>query len=200
MKNKILTALVLLALIGHKTSAQEQSIKDAYFDFTISRNVKGNDELIEKTKKLLLRSNELSLKQRTNVGYHLGRMYEEAEKPDSALVYYGQSLKGEPNYAVIHRALGFIYLAKSKVFIGQFNAANQAKNADASAKAFKQYKAMVEKALPHLEKYQACEPDEETLAIITNLYKSIKDEQSIASLQSRLKTLSTTCVSLLEDE
>lgn len=200
MKKKILTLLAAMAFIALHAFGQEQNIKDAYFDFTISRNVKGSEKSIEKTKKILLRSNELSVKQRANVTYHLGRMYEDVGQPDSAIVYYGQSLKGEPNYSVVHRALAFIYLDKSKVFVGQLNAANQAKNADARAKAFKQYKAMVQNALPHLEKYQACEVDEETLVMITSLYKNIKEEQSIVSLPSRLKALSGTCVSLLEDE
>lgn len=191
---------VLLVLVGGAASAQEKNINDAYQQFMFSRMTKGNDVLIEQTRGLLARAKELNAKRQANVAYHLGRMYEEVGKPDSALVYYAQSLKGEPNYSVIHRALGFIYLNQSKVFVAQMNAANAAKNADANAKAYNQYKAVVLKALPHLEKYQACDPDDETLDVITNLYKSIKDSQAVATLPARLKTLAGTCVSLLEDE
>ena len=59
---------------------------------------------------------------------------------------------------------------------------------------------MVKKALPHLEKYQACEPDEQTLAIILNLYKSIKEPQTAEAITNRIKPLGKTCVTLLDDE
>lgn len=178
----------------------QKSVKDSYHDFTVYRTTRGDADVIAKTKTLLEQQADLTPKQVTNVHYHLGRMYEETGDIENALVHYKISLKGEPNYAVIHRALGFIYLGKTKPFVKQMNEATASKNAVANAKAFAQYKAMVQKALPHLEKYQACEPDDETLTIITNLYKSIKDQQSITTLHNRLKPLAENCVSLLEDE
>ena len=149
---------------------------------------------------MLKRSSELTPKQLANVEYHLGRMYEEMGTVDSAIIHYENSLKGEPDYSVIHRALGFIYLAKTRPFVTQMNEASKAKDPAANSKALGQYKAMVQKAIPYLEKYHACEPDDETLTTITNLYKSLKDNQSIATLETRLKTLGVKCVSLLEDE
>lgn len=127
-------------------------------------------------------------------------MFEEVGDPDNALLHYAESMKGEPNYFVLHRAMGFIYLNKTKPFVRQMNEASAAKNVIANSKAFESYKAVVQKALPHLEKYQACEPDDDTLAIITNLYKSIKEPQASAKLPERLTSLGQTCVSLLEDE
>lgn len=67
-------------------------------------------------------------------------------------------------------------------------------------KAFEIYKQWVLKALPHLEKYQACAPDNETLTHIIHLYKSIKDIDALATLDTRLKTLGAKCVDLLDDK
>lgn len=178
----------------------QKSAQDSYHDFTVYRTTKGNEADITKTKALLTLQGQLTAKQLTNVQYHLGRMYEEIGEAESAIPYYEKSLKGEPNYFVIHRALGFIYLNKTKPFVKQMNDASAAKNVTANATSFTQYKAMVQKALPYLEKYQACEPDDDTLNIITNLYKSIKEPQAIAALPDRLKPLSEKCVSLLDDE
>lgn len=199
MKRKLLLVSIL-TLSCLATLAQNNNIADAYLNYKVSRNVKGNAKTIETTLELLKRSSELTPKQLANVEYHLGRMYEEMGTVDSAIIHYENSLKGEPDYSVIHRALGFIYLAKTRPFVTQMNEASKAKDPAANSKALGQYKAMVQKAIPYLEKYHACEPDDETLTTITNLYKSLKDNQSIATLETRLKTLGVKCVSLLEDE
>lgn len=178
----------------------QKSAQDNYFDFTVYRTTRGDEVCISKAKALLEQKDQLTAKQILNVHYHLGRMYEEVGDVENALVQYAESVKGEPNYSVSRRALGFIYLSKTKPFVKQMNEATAAKNADANSKAFENYKAMVMLALPHLEKYQACENDEETLTIISNLYKSIKQPQSITTLHDRLKSLAQNCVSLLEDE
>ncbi len=198
MRKKMLTLCVLLGT-AFVVNAQNTA-KEGYRDFKLYRTTKGNAESIAKMKTLLQQQDQLSAKQVTNLQYHLGRMHEEIGDPENALLYYEQSLKGEANYTVLHRALGFIYLGKTKPFVKKMNEASAAKNAIANANAFSKYKDMVLKALPHLEKYQACEPDEETLNMITNLYKSIKDQQLIASLPDRLKTMEGTCVTLLDDE
>ena len=130
----------------------------------------------------------------------MGRLYEEVKEPDNAIAYYQKSLEGEPNYAVIHRALGFIYLAKSTAAVEKINATKKEADVEGNKKAISEYKTIILKAIPHLEKYQACDPDDETLSIITNLYKSLKDDKAIAELDNRLKELAKTCVSLLEDE
>ncbi|RYF24882.1 MAG: hypothetical protein EOO42_04880 [Flavobacteriales bacterium] len=198
MKKNILT---LCFLLGSCALVQAQkSAKESYHDFTVYRTTKGNEADIAKIKALLMQKDELTSKQVVNVQYNLGRMYEEVGKADDALDYYEQALNGEPNYSVMHRALGFIYLNKTKPFVKKMNEASAVKNVIANSEAFEKYKAMVKKALPHLEKYQACEPDDETLAIITNLYKSIKEQPAIATLPKRLQNMAGNCVSLLDDE
>ena len=199
MKRKLFL-ITILCLTYFISFAQGDNIDDAYLNYKVSRNVKGNTKSIENLSALLKRSSELSVKQVANVEYHLGRMYEEMGTVDSAIVHYENSLKGEPNYSVIHRALGFIYLAKTKPAVTKMNEASKAKDATSNAKAFAEYKLLVKKAIPYLEKYQACEPDEQTLATINNLYKSIKDLESPKTLDARLKANAVNCVSLLEDE
>lgn len=198
MRKKMLTLCILFGT-AFMANAQNPA-KEGYRNFTVYRTTKGSAENIAKMKALLQQQDQLSSKQVTNLQYHLGRMHEELGDAENALLYYEQSLKGEADYTALRRALGFIYLSKTKPFVKQMNEANAAKNATANANAFSKYKEMVLKALPHLEKYQACEPDEETLNIITNLYKSIKDQQSIASLPNRLKMMEGSCVTLLDDE
>jgi len=198
MKKNILTLCFLAG--SYFAVCAQKSVQDAYRNFTYYRTGRGDEEKIKKVKILLQDKNQLTAKQLTNAEYYLGRMYEEVGNPDSALVHYIESIKLEPNYSVINRAMGFIYLDKTKPAIKKMNEASAAKNVIANSKAFEKYKAMVKKALPHLEKYQACEPDDETLAIITNLYKSIKEQSAIATLPKRLQNMAGNCVSLLDDE
>lgn len=61
------------------------------------------------------------------------------------------------------------------------------------------YNINVKKALPHLEKAQACDPSDDTLAIIKSLYKSINDTDGLSTLDSRLKQLSKNCIDILTD-
>lgn len=190
--------ICLLSLVSF---AQTKDAKAAYQNFLVYRTISSDrPKQITQTLELLKMSDQLSAKQLTSINYHLGRMYEDVDDPDQALVYYEKSLAGEPNYEVVNRALGFIYLSKSAVAAKQASAAKEAKDVAANAKAFATYKEWVLKALPRLEKYQACSPDDETLDIITNLYKSLKDTNSLNTLQARLKEMSTKCIGLLDDE
>lgn len=196
---KYIICLAICAL-SFVSFAQSQDAKAAYRSFLIYRTeADGKPKQIAQTLALLKLSDQLSPKQLTNINYHLGRMYEDVEDPDNALIYYEKSLAGEPNYEVVNRALGFIYLSKSAIAAKQANAASEAKDA-ANAKAFAVYKEWVLKALPRLEKYQACSPDDDTLGIIINLYRSLKDTNAINTLNARLKEMSAKCVGLLDDE
>lgn len=198
---KKLLLFLSIYLIAMSSIAQTKSVKELYDDFKLYRTTnEDKPNQILKTLELLKLSDQLTIKQITNANYNLGRMYEDIQEPEKAIPYYENSLKGEPNYEVIHRALGFIYLAKSGIEATKINEAKAKADIEASKKAFAEYKIYVLKALPHLEKYQACDPDEETLNIIINLYKSLKDTKSIETLNARIKDMSGKCVSLLDDE
>lgn len=190
----------LFLFFSFVSAIAQPNAKDAYEKFTLYRT-SNDDKLkqIEETLNLLKLADQLSPKQITNINYHLGRLYEEVKSPDSAIQYYEKSLVGEPNYFVIHRALGFIYLAKSTEAVEKINLTKKEADVEGNKKAIADYKTVILKAIPYLEKYQACDPDDETLTIITNLYKTLKDTTAIETLDSRLKELAKTCVSLLED-
>lgn len=199
MKTKLFVAIFISMSLN--VFAQEKSIGDRYNEVKHFRNTEGTKpKHIAMMINLLNDSSNLTLNQITTLQFHIGRSYEEISIPDSAIIYYEKSLKGEPDYEVIHRALGFIYLAKTKPFVEQMNVATKNKDALANSKAYNGYKSLVQIALPYLEKYQACSPDDETLMIITNLYKSIKDIERLKTIDARLKLLNKRCVTLLEDE
>ena len=151
--------LILLSIINMEVSQAQQVAGNTYDDYKLYRNAtEHKPEVINKMKALL--ATKLTPKQITNIQYHIGRIYEEIELPDSAIAYYEKSLSTEPNYEVIHRALGFIYLNKTKPIVAEMNDATNTQNADKHAQAYAKYNAIVLKALPYLEKYQACDADE----------------------------------------
>ncbi|WP_055133625.1 hypothetical protein [Pedobacter sp. Hv1] len=190
-----------LGVLSVTSFAQSTDAKQAYLDFTIYRtNEEGKATQITQTLALLKLADQLSAKQITNINYHLGRMYEDVENPEAAIPYYEKSVAGEPNYLVVHRALGFIFLTQSKPIVARMEATTKAKDVEGNKKAYQEYKTLILKAIPHLEKYQACDPDDDTLKIIIDLYKSIKDTNSINTLPARLKQMGAKCVDLLDDE
>ena len=62
-----------------------------------------------------------------------------------------------------------------------------------------QYKKEVLRALPHLEKGQACDPNDDDLDMIRTLYQNIHDDQGLKSLNDRLAALSKNCIDILSD-
>lgn len=198
---KYLFLLVFCIAVNFDATAQNKSLSEAYLDFKTYRTTdEDKPKQIEETLALFKFGDQLTTKQLTNINYHLGKMYEEIEDFDSAQVYYEKSLIGEPNYEVTHRALGFIYFSKSNKSLDQLRSVIATKDKIAYEKAFDEYKVVAKKAIQHLEKYQACDPDEETLSMITLLYNNIQDTQAITTLPARLKELGKTCVTLLDED
>ena len=79
------------------------------------------------------------------------------------------------------------------------NAAAAAKDNAAYQKAFADYKATVNKALPQLEKAQACDPNEPNLKLIKGLYKSTKNEAALTTLDARIAAMSKNCEDILNE-
>ncbi|RZK67888.1 MAG: tetratricopeptide repeat protein [Pedobacter sp.] len=200
MKKRFLTLLLLLSATQFAFS-QTKSIKDLYWDYSqIRMEDTEKTQAINLAEALIKRSPELTKTQLGNVSYHLARLYEETDHPEKAIPYYEQAIKITPGYYVPYRALGFIFIKKANAIGSKMNEAAKAKDAKLSTELYEQYKVIALKALPNLEKSQACDPDEETKAIILNLYKSLKDNASILSLDERLKKKQADCISLLDDE
>lgn len=195
---KIIIGFLLLASFSNAYS--QESIAELYKKYTISRPWDdGKLATIDLAQSLLKRSPELTNSQIANLNFNLGRLYEETKEVEKAIPYYEASLKLAPDYYVTHRALGNIYLKKSDPIVKQMNDAGNAKQMDLYGKLFAEYKELIVKAIPHLEKAQACDPDDQDLNKIKNLYKNIKDLAAINTLDERLKKLAVSCVDLLDD-
>lgn len=195
---KITLFFLLLASVSNVFS--QKSIAELYSAYTVIRTTDNNKPAaIEVAINLLKRSTELTNSQIANLNFNLGRLYEETMEVEKAIPYYEASLKLAPDYYVTHRALGSIYVKKTDPLVKKMNDAGNAKQMDVHAKLFAEYKKLIAMALPHLEKAQACDPDERSLKQITSLYKNIKDLAAIGTLDSRLKKHAITCVDLLDD-
>lgn len=200
MKKRLLYILLLLATPPF-CFAQTKSVKDLYWDYSqIRMEDTQKTQAISLAEELIKRAPELSKTQLGNVTYHLGRLYEETGNTEKAIPFYEQAIKITPAYFVPYRALGFIFLSKCNAIGAKMNEAGKAKDLKLHKELYAKYRETALQALPYLEKSQACDPDEETKTIINNLYQSLKDTASIASLDERLKKSATNCISLLEDE
>lgn len=196
---KIFVVIFLSLLTFQSTFSQTKKIEDLYLDYTQVRNSPNRKAAKEKALALMGRSAELNDKQIANVNFHLAGLYEENKEPELAIPHYEKVIKIVPGYYVPYRALGFIHLKKCDALGRKVSAAAQAKNAALYAETFKVYKKQALLTIPYFEKAQACDADDNTLNIITSLYKSIKEPQSITTLDARIKPLAQDCVSLLDE-
>ena len=186
---------MLLALLSttfaHAQTADQ--VFDQYLDFNMARlkNETGKAMLIGES----LLPNVAKLPAKSQITYYAGlaKLYEDSSQAEKALAYYEMVAKAEPDYYVVHRALGYLYYNKLS------DLSKKLKGVKIDAKLMEDYKAMVLKALPHLEKAEACDPSDETLDMIKTLYTAIKDTAGLSTLKSRLAGLSKNCVTVLSE-
>ena len=172
---KVIIFFILLASFSNVYS--QKSIAELYTAYTVIRTTNNNKlAAIDLAINILKRSSELTNSQIANLNFNLGRLYEETMEEEKAVPYYESSLILALNYYVTHRALGSVYVKRSDPIV-KINS----------------------KALPHLEKAQACEPDGQSLKQIINLYKNIKNLAAFGTLYARLKKHAVSCVDLLDD-
>jgi len=198
---KKITFFIVLASAGltaHAQTPSADSVYNQYLDFNLARFQGEQDKILELGESLLPYADKLPEKARISFYFYAGKMYEDNNQPGKALPLYEKVATAVPDYYVVHRALGYLYLADAQKIGVKLNAAttdvalNQKWTAD--------YANAVRKALSHLEKAQACDPSEETLQAIKTLYKNIKDDKGLNSLDKRLKELSTRCIDILTDK
>jgi tetratricopeptide (TPR) repeat protein len=190
--------LIVIVFAGFSAKAQTaDEVYNQYLDFNLARLQGEQDKASDLGEKLLSNAEKLPEKARTNFYFSIGKIYEDNNQLQKARVYYEKAAAAAPDYYVVHRALGYIYLDDVKIIEKKLNASanDQALNAQLT----KDYNGAVKKALPHLEKAQACDPSDETLAIIKLLYKNIHDPRGAITLDSRLKELSKKCIDILND-
>jgi tetratricopeptide (TPR) repeat protein len=199
MPFKKITFLLLFGLITLSSRAQttDSLIFNKLGDFDLARFNNDQGEAIRIAESILPDTAKLAPKTRTSFFARLAKLYDDDDQDTKAVIYYQKVIATTPDYYVAQRALGYLYddVAEEihlKLYI--------TKSDDPHYRSlFDSYKAEVLKALPHLEKAQACDPNDDTLDLIRMLYQNIHDEQGLQSLGSRLKNAGKNCIDVLSD-
>jgi hypothetical protein len=193
--------ILLLLLFGPiATSSRAQTI-DSLFnklgDFDLARFNNDGPAAIRIGEGIIQDTAKLTPKMRISFFDRMAKLYEDNDQDAKAVFYYEKVAAATPDYYVAQRALGYLYDNDAEEIHLKLY---QTKPDDPAYKTlFDSYKKGVLKALPHLEKAQACDPDDDTLDLIKTLYHNIHDEQGLNSLNSRLAALGKNCIDLLSD-
>ena len=198
MLKKILVLLFAIFTIATAKAQTAEEVYNRYLDFNLIRLEGPASKVLEAGEALLPDTAKLTPKARISFYNSMGKAYEDDNQSVRALEFYKRVAIAVPNYYVVQRALGYIYAKQAEEFVGRLN--ETASNPVENKKVMAQYTAAAKKALPYLEKAQACDPDDDTLSRINVLLKNIKDTQGLATLKTRLAALSKNCVDLLEDK
>jgi len=197
MLKTTICAFFLLFAVAMVRAQSADSVYNRYLDFNLARLQGDQDKVLELGEALIPDTGKLPKKARVNFYFSVGKMYEDTDQPDKAVAFYEKVAAAVPNYYVVHRALGYLYLDKLKTLEKQLNTPtnDQATNARLLA----DYTKAARIVLAHLEKAQACDPSDDTLGIVKLLYKNIKDTQGLNTLDDRLKQLNRNCIDILAD-
>lgn len=188
--------LCFTGLHAHAQALSADSVYSQYLDFNLARFQGEQDKVLELGEAIIPYADKLPEKMRVNFYFGAGKMYDDDNQPDKALPFYQKVAAAAPDYYVVHRALGYLYLDKAKNIEDRMNSANDKAAKDSL---YADYVKAVKEALPHLEKAQACDPSDDTLNIIRGLYAKINDPAGLDSLNSRLKQLGKDCIDILSD-
>jgi len=198
---KIFLITLLFSVCIVSVFAQNQSIKDLYWDYTVIRTTETEKQkAIEIALSLMKRSSELNAKQVANVSYHLGRLYEETNQMNLAIPYYEKSIQLTPGYYVPYLALGNHYFKDCQAMVKKLNEVADAKSVAMHGKMTEDYNKFSAKTAAYLEKAYACDPDDSTKKMISYLYQSSKNNEAEKTFDVRIKKLAENCVTLLDDE
>ncbi|MEN0055832.1 MAG: hypothetical protein AAGC65_19290 [Mucilaginibacter sp.] len=185
-KTLLIIFLIIAGKITHAQTADE--VYEKYADFNLAILQNEHDKALDLGQQILPDSAKLNSKVRVSFYNSMAKLYEDDSQSVKAIEYYNRVAAAQPDYYVAHRALGYLYIK------------------DISGKPADQvvidaaYKDKIKKALPHLEKAQACDPDDETLNLIKTLYRNINDEKGLNSLPGRLDQLKKNCIDILDTQ
>ncbi|RYE22990.1 MAG: hypothetical protein EOP42_23785 [Sphingobacteriaceae bacterium] len=195
----IKTVCLFSLLIGaHASFAQYNSkVYNLYLDFNKAQSENQTAKAFLKADSILNSSEKLPAKAATSFYARLAKLYEDQHQPEKSIIYNEKVVAAEPDYYVSHRALGYLYLLPMDDLVAKINASK--KNPADYEKYKQQYFKLIKTALPHLEKAEACDHDEQTLTLIKNLYEKLNDRQSLSTLPKRLSLLKVHCIDLLTD-
>lgn len=187
-------------LILNLTSALAQfntKIYNQYLDFNEEQSKNETAKAMLKADSILHSSEKLPEKAQISFYRRLAKLYEDQHQPEKAIVYNEKVVAAVPDFYISHRALGYLYLLPTNSLVEKIN---QSRNNRAAYEKYQsQYFKLIKTALPHLEKAEACDHDEQTLSLIKSLYQKLDDKANLASLDKRLKALGTHCIDLLTD-
>lgn len=176
-----------------RAQSKADAVYDKYVDFNLKRFMGENNAALKLGEDLLPDVKELPAKSQISFYNGLAKLYEDDEQAVEAIPLYEKVIAAEPNYYVAQRALGYLFLQPADELFAKVR--SDPGNTELAAK----YKALVQKALPHLEKAQACDPSDETLEFIKKLYINIQDDIGLQSLGARLAQMAKNCVDVLKD-
>lgn len=173
--------------------SKADAVYDKYVDFNLKRFVGQEGVALKMGEALLPDVKELPAKSQISFYNGLAKLYEDDEQTSEAIPLYEKVLVAEPDFYVAHRALGYLYLQPTDELFAKMQ------TDPGDTESAEKYKTAVRKALPHLEKAQACDPTNETLALIKKLYTNLHDDAALQSLNTRLAALSKNCLDILTD-
>lgn len=175
-----------------------QDIVAQYDEFGGAVTSGSNQRALFLAQQILPGAASLTGRQQAIFYYKLAGLYEGLQNTEQSIEFYERSLKLEPDFYVPHLALGYLYLQQSNPLSRRVNDVKN--NAELREKYLKEYQAILRKALPHLEKALACDPNDQVLESIKLGYKAINDNASFNSLEERLALLRKNCVTVLKED
>jgi tetratricopeptide (TPR) repeat protein len=190
--------LFLLACAAAKAQTADSVLLNKLGDFDVATLSGDANTAVSLGEKILPDTSKMELKSRVNFFAKLAKAYDDADEDAKAIPYYQKVVAAEPNYYVAQRGLGYLYNDQAEAL--QLKLYIAPKDSPDYKTLFASYRKAVLKALPLLEKAQACDPDDDTLDLIKTLYMNINDQQGLNSLKGRLPELAKNCVDLLEDK
>lgn len=198
----MLKRTILILVFGLSAIASKAQVTDTLFnrlgDFDLLRFNNKTAEAITKGEQILPDSGKLPPKTKTSFFWRLAKLYEDDGEDTNAIRLYEKVVVAAPDYYVAKRALGYLYDKRARKILDKLLAL---KSGDpAHDRLFADYKAEVKRSLPLLEKAQACDPSDETLALIKALYKNIHDDNGASTLDDRIKSLSKNCLDILPEQ
>ncbi|HTD39720.1 MAG TPA: hypothetical protein VK671_03800 [Mucilaginibacter sp.] len=186
------------ALLSAKAQTKDSVLFNKLGDFDLARLYNDGGKAMQIGESILPDTAKLTPKAKTSFFGRMAKLYEDDDQRAKAIFYYEKVVAAVPDYYVAQRALGYLIdSVAEEIHLRLY----QLKKDDPSYKLlFENYKKEVIKALSHLEKAQACDPNDDELDMIRTLYQNIHDEQGLNTLNDRLAALGKSCVDILSDD